>query len=226
MSGNEYAAQEVVREVRVRAAVASCGDTGRKRFFQRIEFRREFLLKSSVDRSVRAVASLRAVDAPCLAVVTGRVPHHGHARRAAVGRLEERDFVAERIVVRILRVLEVGEVARDADAGDFGEGAVRRAGVESVGVRRIVLRRKTVAPAIVGRDSVLSPVVEVFAFGVDVLANRTALEECAHRDAFGTERRRLVHHVEPAALLRRLDDFRDELKLVLAEERWNRACDM
>ena len=126
----------------------------------------------------------------------------------------------------ILRVLEVGKVARDADARHFGEGAVRRAGVEAVRVRRIVLRRKAVAPAVVGRNPVLSPVVEVFALGVDVLANRTALEERAHRDALGTERRRLVHHVELAALLRRLDDLRDELELVLAEERRHRACDM
>ena len=114
--GNEYAAQEIVGEVRVRAAVASCGDAGRKRFFQRVELRREFLLKPAVDRSVGAVASLRAVDAPGLAMIAGSVPHHGHSCRAAVGRLEERDFVAERIVVRILRVLEIGQVARDADA--------------------------------------------------------------------------------------------------------------
>ena len=210
----------------MRAAVASGGDAGRKRFLQRIELRRELLLKPVVGRRVGAVASLRAVDAPGLAVVAGSVPHHGHARRAAVGRLEERDFAAEGIVVGILRVLEVGKIARDADARHFGEGAVRRAGVESVGVRRIVLRRKAVAPAVVGRNPVLSPVVEVFALGVDVLANRTALEKRAHRDALGTERRRLVHHVEPAALLRRRDDFRDELELILAEERRHRARDV
>ena len=72
--GNENAAQEVVGEVRVRAAVASCGDTGRKRFLQRIELRRELLLKPVVGRRVGAKASLRAVDAPGLAVVAFSSP--------------------------------------------------------------------------------------------------------------------------------------------------------
>ena len=72
----------------------------------------------------------------------------------------------------------------------------------------------------------MPPIVEVFAFGIDVPADRAALEQRSHRKAFGPECRRFIHHVDFTALFRGRDYFRDKIKLIDSEKRGTRACDM
>ena len=50
--------------------------------------------------------------------------------------------------------------------------------------------------------------VEILALRVDDLAEEPGLEDPAHRIALGAERRRLVHHVDPARALHRVNELR------------------
>ena len=80
-------------------------------------------------------------------------------------------------------------------------------------MRRIILRRASNAPSAIGSDS-LTFVVEVLAFGKDMLAEPACLEDLAHSITLGTERRGLIHHVELSARLHCIHKFRHKLKLI------------
>ena len=110
VSRHEDGAQEVIGQIRMRAAMVAVVDhAGRQSLARGLHALDERVVASV---AVIAETALRAEAAPQFAAVPGQTPRHGHARAAAVARLEERHLAVERVAVGVLPLLVETRISR------------------------------------------------------------------------------------------------------------------
>ena len=219
--------EEVIREVAVGAAVGTGRHPLRESVTAVVHRLRRGRVAEEGHRRVVVAAALPP-HAPSLAIDAGHVVGDEHPRAASSLHLHQRELAAERVVVAVAVPVALDE-ARLADAGYLGEALPGDAGVEAGRMGGVVHRRDAVAPALVAADAEAGlevRAVEVLALGIDDLAHRPGLVEPAHLVARLAEGGGLVHLVDLAAALHRVDELRHVLELLAAEEGRHRAHDV